>query len=251
MGGPQWIPETEELRAIALEAKAEQGVAWAMHWTGTRHWDRGDYAAASTAMEQACAMYESLSDRRSLANGLSLWALCLVELGHFEKAVGLLERSRMLATKYRLTGLWATPPLTYTAEAYLRAAELMPDAAGRAGALALAKPACARATRQGRRVADASAADALRLNGIHAWLVGERTRAERLWTQGIATAEAMNAKLALARLHHALGTRSGDPAHLETARLLFAKMEFTRLRGRLAARDPSDFLGCNCVHGHG
>jgi len=30
--------------------------------------------------------------------------------------------------------------------------------------------------------------------------------------------------LALARLHHELGTRTGDPAHLETARLLFGQM---------------------------
>ena len=41
---------------------------------------------------------------------------------------------------------------------------------------------------------------------------------------GIATAEGMNAKLALARLHQELGTRTADPAHLETARLLFAQL---------------------------
>ena len=224
MGDPQWIRESEELRAVAFEAKAEQGLAWALHWSGTYHLDRGDYSAASTSFEESCSMYESLSDRRSLAGGLSAWALCLVELGHFEKALRLLERSRLLATQYRLTGLWATLPLTYTPEAYLRAAELMPDVAGRASALALAKPACARATRQGRQVADGGAADALRLNGLHAWLVGNKTRAQQLWKQGITTAEGMNAKLALARLHHELGTRTGDPAHLETARLLFATM---------------------------
>lgn len=224
MGDPQWVQESDEARAVASEAKAEQGVAWAMHWSGTRHLDRGDYAAASTAMEQACSLYESVTDNRSLAAGLSVWALCLVELGHFDQALGLLERSRLFCSKYRLTGLWVTLPLTYTAEAYLRVAELSPDKAGRALALALAKPACARATRQGRRVADASAADALRLNGTYAWLVGERPRAQRLWGQGIATAERLGAKLALARLCHEFGTRTGEPAHLETARLLFAKM---------------------------
>ncbi|HWH85083.1 MAG TPA: adenylate/guanylate cyclase domain-containing protein [Burkholderiaceae bacterium] len=224
LGDPRWIAETEELLAIALEANAEQGVAWATHWIGNRHLDRGDYAVASTTFEDACAMYESLSDRRSLSAGLSLWALCLVELGDFDKALGLLERSRLLCIEYSLTGLWATLPLTYTAEAYLRAGELNPDTAGRARALALAKPACARATTQGRRVADGGAAEALRLNGVYAWLVRDRTRAQQLWKQGIATAEGMNAKLALARLHHELGTRTGDPAHLETARRLFAQM---------------------------
>jgi class 3 adenylate cyclase/tetratricopeptide (TPR) repeat protein len=224
MGDPRWIAETQEELAVASEAKTEQGVAWAMHWIGTCHLDQGDYATASADMERACAMYESLSDHRSLAGGLSIWARCLVELAHFDKALGLLERSRMLDTKYRLTGLWATLPLTYTAEAYLRAADLRPDAAGRGGALALAKPACARATKQGRQVADASAADALRLNGIYAWLVGDGSKAQRLWKQGIATAERLNAKLALAQLHHELGTRTGNATHLEAARRLFATM---------------------------
>ena len=224
MGDPQWIRETEEALAIALEAKAEQGVAWATHWIGTRQLDRGDHSAACASFEETCARYESLTDRRSLSGGLSLWALCLIELGHFDKALGMLERSRLLCIEYRMTGLWATLPTMYTAEAYLRAAELMPDGASRASALALAKPACARATRQGHRVADGSAADALRLNGIYAWLTGETRRAQRLWKQGIATAERMNAKLALTRLHHELGTRTGNAAHLETARRLFATM---------------------------
>jgi tetratricopeptide (TPR) repeat protein len=224
IGDPQWVLESEELRAVALEAKAEQGLAWATHWTAMCRLDQGDYRAASKDFEETCTMYESLSDRRSLAGGLSLWALCLVELGDFEKALGLLERSRMLATKFRLTGLWATLPLMHTAEAYLRAAEQMPDAAGRAGVLSLAKAACARATRQGRRVADGSAAEALRLNGVYAWLAGDRLRAQQLWRRGIATAEGMNAKLALARLHHELGTHTGDAAQLEAARLMFAKM---------------------------
>ena len=224
MGDPRWIQESDELRAVALEAKAEQALAWATHWTGNRHLDSGDYSAASMAFEEACARYESLTDRRSLSGGLSLWALCLIELGHFDKALGMLDRSRQLCIKYRLIGLWATLPLSYTAEAYLRAAELMPVGAGRARALALAKPACARATRQGQRVADGGAAEALRLNGVYAWLVGNKTKAQHLWNHGITTAEGMNAKLVLARLHHELGTRTGDPAHLETARLLFATM---------------------------
>jgi class 3 adenylate cyclase/tetratricopeptide (TPR) repeat protein len=224
MGDPRWIQESEEMAAVAREAKAEQGLAWAMHWAAMRHLDRGDYRAADKSFEQACTMYESLSDRRSLAGDLALWALCLVELERFEQAMDLLERSRMLATKYRLTGLWATLPLVYTAEAYLRAAELMPDAAARAGALALAKPACARATAQGRRVADGGAAEALRLDGVRAWLVGDRTRALRLWKQGVAMAQQMGARLAWARLHHELGTRTGDAVELETARLMFATM---------------------------
>lgn len=230
MGDPRWIQESEDLRAVALEAKAEQALAWAMHWAGTRHLDSGDYRTASTSFEESCAMHESVTDYRSLAGGLSTWALCLVELGHVDKALALLERSRLLCIKYRLTGLWATLPLTYAAEAYLRAAELGQDDAGRAGALALAKAACARATRQGRRVADASAADALRLNGTYAWLVGERTRAEQLWEQGIASAERLNAKLALARLHHELGTRTGNSAHLESAQRLFDPLRSHTMR---------------------
>ena len=62
------------------------------------------------------------------------------------------------------------------------------------------------------------------MNGIYGWLVGDRTRAQQLWKQGIATAAGMNAKLAMARLHHELGARTGDAAQLETARVLFAKM---------------------------
>jgi class 3 adenylate cyclase/tetratricopeptide (TPR) repeat protein len=223
-GDPRWIQESQEMGAVAREAKAGQGLAWALHWTAMLHMDRGDYHAASKSFEEACAMYEALYDRRSMAGDLALWALCLVELERFEQGMELLERSRMLATQYRLTGLWATLPLMHTAEAYLRAAELMPEPAGRARALALAKPACARATAQGRRVADGGAADALRLNGVRAWLTGDRTTAQRLWKQGVATARQRGATLALARLHHELGTRSGDAAELETARLMFARM---------------------------
>jgi tetratricopeptide (TPR) repeat protein len=203
-----------------------------MHWTGMRQLDGGDYRGAGESFAQTCAMYESLCDRRSLAGGLSLWALCLVELGDFEKAMALLQRSQTLAIQYRLTGLWATLPLTHSAEAYLRAAERMPDAADRARALALAKPACARAIRQGRRVADGSAAEALRLKGICAWLGGDRTGAQRLWRRGMAVAEQMNAQRALARLHQELGTRTEDAVRRETARLMFARMSH--------AQDASD-----------
>jgi hypothetical protein len=73
-------------------------------------------------------------------------------------------------------------------------------------------------------VADGSAAEALRLNGIFSWLSGDGSRAQRLWKQGIATATDMNAKLTLARLHRELGARTADAAQLETARLMFAKM---------------------------
>ena len=125
---------------------------------------------------------------------------------------------------------WSTLPLMYTAEAYLRIVETGSEGAERARAIASAKSACARATQHGRRIADGSAADALRLCGVHAWLTGRTQLAEQRWRRGLALAAALNAKHAVARLHHELGTRSDLPAHRRSAETLFAEMRVPEAR---------------------
>ena len=88
-------------------------------------------------------------------------------------------------------------------------------------ALKLARDARAQMTRLGKRVKDESAAEALRLNGIYAWLIGDKKKTQRLWTQGIEVAEKMHANYVLAKIHHELGKRTGDAKHLALARTLF------------------------------
>jgi hypothetical protein len=109
------------------------------------------------------------------------------------------------------------------AEAYLRIVEHLEGSPRQAQVLRLADSACARATRHGRGVGDESAAEALRLNGIRAWLDGEETRALKLWQAAIASARAVGANYVLARTHHALAVRTGEQTHAAKARDLFSK----------------------------
>ena len=243
MGDPQWMRLVDELLEIAVGAQDEQAIGWAKGYVGSRDLYCRNYASAAKHLEEACAIQEAISDNRALTASLARWGLCEVYLGHVSRAFEHLERSRALVDRHKISGTWETRPLMSAAAAYLCAVEQAQSDTQRQQALRFAKEACARLSKLGRQVKDESAAEALRLNGIYAWLIGDKKKAQRLWTQGIEVAEKMHANYVLAKIHHELGTRTGDAKHLALARTLFIETGATPLSEGLEPVSPDRHTG--------
>jgi hypothetical protein len=65
--------------------------------------------------------------------------------------------------------------------------------------------------------------EALRLQGIHAWLSGDQRYAETLWQRGVRVAEKKQAIHVLAKLQHEMGLRMNDAAQVRLAKELFVR----------------------------
>ena len=220
MGDPRWLDLVARQHEVATRIGDRHALAWAINATGVGHMYRGEFEPAITCFEKACAAYEAIPDYRFLAGALARRAHCLALRGEVAVALPLLERSRALVVNHPVSGMSATAPVICAAEAWLCCVEVSQDASEKKRLLVLAGQACARATRHGRRVRDESAAEALRLHGIHAFLSGDAGRAERYWKRGLALARNMRAMRVLALIHHELGTRFGDRPHAEAASAL-------------------------------
>lgn len=223
MGDARWM----ELAARQLEVGTAIGddhvIAWGVNAAGVAHLYRGDHVAAIGMFEKASAAYEAIPDYRFLAGAFARRALCHALAGQVDAAIGLLARCESLIKDYRISGMSASAPVLVSADAYLCVAERIGDAARRHGMLRLAARACARAVRHGRGVHDESAAEALRLQGVHAWLSGNPARAKRLWNAALHAARALGAEYVLARTHYEIAVRTADATHAIRARELFEK----------------------------
>ena len=239
-GDPAWMRGIDKYMKIAVDASDEQMKGWATYWIADRYSYRGDARLAVKYFEDACAYLEAIPDFAFLAIGLSGWSLGLVHEGQIEKALALLARCRMLVSQYHISGLFAAEKTMNAAAAYLYAAEHALSRNLRQEALRLAKRECQDAMRQARKTKDDSAPEALRLNGIYAWLTGDAASAEKLWKQGIAMGEKIQTKYVLAKLHDELGSRMGLPDHVEMANTLYVESGAARLnfyRGKTAEHE--------------
>ena len=223
MGDARWM----ELAARQLEVGTAIGddhvIAWGINALGVAHLYRGDHVAAIGLFEKAGTAYEAIPDYRFLAGACARRALCHALAGQVDAAIGLLDRCESLIRDYRISGMSASAPVLVSADAYLCVAERISDASRRRAMLRQAASACARAVRHGRAVHDESAAEALRLQGLHAWLCGDPARATRLWNAAVRLAEVRGALYVLARTHHEFAARTGDATHAGRALELFEK----------------------------
>jgi tetratricopeptide (TPR) repeat protein len=223
MGDPRWIELARRQLEVAEEINDHHAIAWGVNAAGVAALYRGDHDVARPLFEKASIAYEAIPDYRFLSGACARRALCHALAGEVDPALKLLERSEMLVSRYRIGGMSASAAVLVGAEAYLRVAEHLNGGARAAQVLRLADSACARATRHGRGVGDESAAEALRLNGMLAWLGGEKAHALKSWQAAIAAARVIGADYVLARTHHAVAVRTGDQAHAGKARELFSK----------------------------
>ena len=221
-GDPRWMNLVAEQLDVGTASNDEHAVAWATNAGGVAHLYRGDHHAAIACFEAASAAYEKIPDYRFLSGALARRALCHALAGETDAAIGLLVRSAKVVRTHRITGMSATAPLLSSAEAYLCLAERITDAPGRRQMMRSAATACARASRHARGVGDESAAEAARLEGLYAWIGGDRRKARRHWEKSIDIARDLGANYVLARAHHEIGARLDDAAHADTARQLFA-----------------------------
>ena len=221
MGDPRWMDLARRQLEVAESIGDDHAIAWAVNSAGVAHLYRGDHASARVLFEKASVAYEAIPDYRFLSGALARRALCHALADEMEAALALLERSRSLVVRYRITGMLASAPLLVAAEAYLCIVQGTADRVQRACALKLARAACTRATRHGRRVGDESAAEALRLNGILAWVCGDAVGATKVWGAALDSAHAMGARYVQARTHHDLAVLAEIPGHTLRARELF------------------------------
>jgi len=228
-GDPAWMRGIDKYLKIAIDASDEQMKGWATYWIADRYSYRGDSRHAVKYFQDACVYLEAIPDFAFLAITLAGWGLCLMHEGQIERAFVLLARCRVLVSKYHISGLFAAEKTMNAAAAYLYGAEHALSRNLRQEALQLAKRECKNAMRQARKTKDEGAAEALRLNGIYAWLTGDANKAEKLWRQGIAVGEKIRTKYVLARLHDELGSRMCIPDHVEMANTLYVESGAARL----------------------
>ena len=87
----------------------------------------------------------------------------------------------------------------------------------RSAKLREARQACAAAIKQSKHVQDDGVPEALRLQGVYQWLVGNRAAAERLWERSIEAAERLGARHALAVTYLERGKRLERQSDLDRA----------------------------------
>ena len=223
MGDVRWMDLAARQLEVGTAIGDEHVTAWGINAAGVAYLYRGDHAAALGMFEKASAAYEAIPDYRFLAGACARRALCHALAGQVDTAIGLLDRCESLIRDYRIGGMSASAPVLVSADAYLCLVERISDASRRHAMLRQAASACARAVRHGRAVHDESAVEALRLQGVHAWLSGNPARATRLWHAAQHAAESVGALYVLARTHHELAVRTGDATHAGRARELFEK----------------------------
>ncbi|MBL8386250.1 MAG: AAA family ATPase [Burkholderiales bacterium] len=223
MGDARWIDLAEEQFAVAESTGDAHARAWAINARGVACLYRGDPAGALPLFEEASAAYERIPDHRFLAGALARRGLCQALAGRTDIAIGLVERSRQLVDRHRIAGTSASAPLLAAAEAWLAIVERLAAGGRRDRALRQAAAACARASAHARGVGDESAAEALRLAGVRAWLAGDAGGARRDWLRAIARADALGAGYVRARAHHDLATRLDAADHAGAAAAGFAR----------------------------
>ncbi len=223
MGDPRWMELAIRQLEVGTAIGDDHVIAWGINATGVAHLYRGNHVAAISLFEKASLAYEAIPDYRFLAGACARRALCHALAGQVDAAIGLLARCESLIKDYRMIGMSASAPVLVSADAYLCLAERIGDASRRHSMLRQAAAACSRAARHGRAVHDESAAEARRLQGVHAWLNGNRARAQRLWHAAIHIAQTMGASYVLARTHHEIALRTGDQTHAVRARESFEK----------------------------
>lgn len=222
-GDARWMELAARQLEVGTAIGDDQVIAWGINAAGVAQLYRGDHVAAIGLFEKASAAYEAIPDYRFLAGACARRALCHALAGQADAAIALLARCESLIKNYRMIGMSASAPVLVSADAYLYLAEHVGDTSRRQVMLRQAAAACSRAARHGRAVHDESAAEAWRLQGVHAWLSGNRARATRLWHVAIQAAQIMGANYVLARTHHEIALRTGDATHAGRARELFEK----------------------------
>jgi hypothetical protein len=223
IGDPRWLQVVDDAVALATEAQDEQMIGWAKGSMGAHGFHRGDFASGATNFEESCAMLERVHDFQSLAHMLARLALCEAKLGKCELAIEHVKASEEVVKAHRVGPLFEARAVGPAAEAYLCAAELTPKRDLQNELLRCAKRSCNRLARIGHRFSDESVPEALRLQGIHAWLSGDQRYAETLWQRGVRVAEKKQAIHVLAKLHHEMGLRMNDAAQVRLAKELFVR----------------------------
>ena len=221
-GDRRWLDIPSELVKIAADAGDNHMMGWATFATGLVRIFEGDPKDAVVHFSRSRELLEAVPDYPLLASALCQFAFALVQLGRTREALPLLVRGRELCRRHSVRAQIATLSVLVSAESYVLALENkgLIDAE-RANLLRWARIACKEAMRHGRRVHDHSGSDAMRLQGMLEWQLGNARAARRLWARGCDLAERMGARYVLAQTRYEIGRRFKSRDDLELAERLF------------------------------
>jgi hypothetical protein len=137
-------------------------------------------------------------------------------------AESLLDDAEQVATERRLRGFLLTDLRQMRAEVALNVAEEA-DERDRGAALARARRACQALLDHGKSER-LLLARAYCLRGTYEWLAGSERGARRWWQQSLDYAERVGTHHTRAETQLEIANRTGDPAHLASAREALAEM---------------------------
>jgi class 3 adenylate cyclase/tetratricopeptide (TPR) repeat protein len=221
---------TDYFRTIE-EFADRQSRCWATNVRAMLRYERGEYQEAVKGLEWALATYRELPDARLLVHGLGIRCNCLFELGDEAAASEAAAEAMRVIDRHHLTGTLKTVAVVANAELLLSRVCVWGSASP--AARKAAREAVSLARKQGRRVLDDGAVDALRLDADLHWVRGRLNAARELWEEGIRLAERLGAEPAKARLLRDRSSFTGDAADAATASALF------RATGCAAGRGPA------------
>lgn len=224
-GDPRTEQVARELLASGIETGDRAARGWGLLFIGIYQRQTADYAGAIATLESAIPVMESVPDRNCLSWVDGELAVCHARLGQFDRALARADAARAAVVQNRAAGFFALNPLGAVAEAWLLDAEHATDfVGGKAALMSRAHRACLAAARWARTIKSEWAAETPRLLGTWHWLAGRRSRAEREWRRGVALAERLGARHALAQTHLERGRRLRQQDDIAYAEKLFSDM---------------------------
>jgi class 3 adenylate cyclase len=211
-----------QLLEVGDEAGDSQVQGWGHHAVGRTLRIAGALERARAHLERGCELSTGVPDYPALVVARGNLGLSLIESGHVEDARAVLEATEEVVRDRRLRSFASTDMLNALATTYLAAAEHA-DGDARHELMRNARKACRDLSRQ-RRLDRAAAPAILRLQGTYHWLRGEHGKAEKLWRQSIASAEALRLPYEVGRTQLEVGVRTSKKAIGTSGRALLNEL---------------------------
>jgi class 3 adenylate cyclase/tetratricopeptide (TPR) repeat protein len=211
-----------QLLEVGDEAGDHQVQGWGHHALGRTLRIAGALERARVHLERGCELSSRVPDYPALVVARGNLGLSLTEAGHVDDARAVLEATQQLARERRLRSFASTDMLNALTTTYLAAAEHA-DGDARHELMRNARKACHDLSRQ-RRLDRAAAPAILRLQGTYHWLRGEHGKAEKLWRQSIASAEALRLPYEVGRTQLEVGVRTSEKAIGTSGRALLNEL---------------------------
>jgi class 3 adenylate cyclase/tetratricopeptide (TPR) repeat protein len=208
--------ETVRCGQDANEAFTVANGIWCMGFVQERI---GNFQECIASLTRAIELSEALPSHTHRVMAGSILGRCYCRAGDIDASLAVLAKTDAYRVTHRVRG-WGYYLPAALCMTYVTAAEHH-VARKRDEDLTKAKGACKSLFRwaKGYRVC---LPEAMRLRGVHDWLTGKQTSAQKHWQRSIGLAEEMGMRYDLGMTHLEMGRRLTDHDHLQQAEAIFA-----------------------------